>query len=97
MIDGIAIKGTGIISLFQLQKQTPQQLHSNHIGVEKMELLVHESVCWLTMNAGIGSSVKQCAPCPDYQQMQLHVKTIPHEIPSKPWVIVAADVFSIDN
>ena len=36
VIDGIEMKGKKIIIPFQLQKQTLQQLHSNHMGIEKM-------------------------------------------------------------
>ena len=43
-MDGIAMKGKIIIISFQLQKQILQKLHSNHMGIEKMRLLVHESV-----------------------------------------------------
>ena len=44
MIDIIAMKGRIIITGFLLQKQVLKQLHSNHMGFEKMRLLVVESV-----------------------------------------------------
>ena len=42
MTDGKAMKAKRIIILFLLHKQIPQQLHSNHMGIEKMWLLACE-------------------------------------------------------
>ena len=50
MIDGIAMKGKRIIILSLLQKQILQQLHSNHMGIEKMRFLAHESVYLININ-----------------------------------------------
>ena len=44
IIDGISMKGKTIIIPFQLHKQILLQWHNNHIGIEKMRLLVQESV-----------------------------------------------------
>ena len=44
VIDGITMKGKRIIHPFLTQKQTLQQLHSNHMDMEKKRLLAHESV-----------------------------------------------------
>ena len=97
MIDGTVMKGKRIIIPFQLQKQILQQLHSNHMAIEKMKLLVHESVYWLNMNEDIENTMKQCATCPDYQQTQPHEKTILYELPCTPWEVVGADIFSLNN
>ena len=35
MIDGIVMKGERIIISFQLQKQILQQLHNNHMVIER--------------------------------------------------------------
>ena len=49
------------------------------------------------MNVDIENTMKQCATSPDYQQIQPHEKTIPYVIPCKPWEVVGADTFSINN
>ena len=55
MIAGVAMKGKWIITPFKWQKQILDQLHSNHMGIEKFVSL-QESLCavstWmLTQNA----------------------------------------------
>ena len=39
MLDGIILKGRQIIIMKGLQKQVLNQLHNNHMGIEKMRLL----------------------------------------------------------
>ena len=63
MIDGIAIKGKGVIIPSQMQMQVLRQLQSNQMGIEKMRLLAHKSVYWVNMNADIENAVKMfCFP-----------------------------------
>ena len=73
-----------------------QQLHSNHMGIEKIKLQVHELVYWLNMNADIENTFKQCVICLDYQQNN-HMEKIVHELPCKPRKVVGDDIFSINN
>ena len=40
-----------------------EQLHTNHMGIEKMHLLIRESAYWVNMNANIEQTVKQCSTC----------------------------------
>ena len=53
MVNGMVIKGKQIIITPQLQMQMSEQLHSNHMGVEKTKLLACESIYWLNINADI--------------------------------------------
>ena len=69
-IDEIVMKCKRLIIPFQLQKQVLQQLHGNHIGIEKMRLLV----CWLNMNAYIEITMNQYATCLVYQKTQSQEK-----------------------
>ena len=90
--DGIDMKGRRMIITFLLQRQIQQQLHSNHMGIKKMRLLVQELVYWVNMNADIEDTIKQCTTYLEYQQTQPHEKTIPHKVPCRPWEMVGADI-----
>ena len=68
MIDGMPIKGKFIIIPFALQKQILDQLHNNHMGIKKMQLLVRKSLYWINVNIDIEWTVKQCATCLGYEQ-----------------------------
>ena len=60
MINGMAMKNKHIIIPLALQKQILDQFHNNHIGIEKMQLLVRESVYWINMNADTECSQAMC-------------------------------------
>ena len=83
-IDSMAIKGKSVIIPSQLQMQTLRLLNSNHMGIEKTQLLACEPEHWVNMNADIENAVKQCFPCLEYQNTQPQEKTIPYEVPAKP-------------
>ena len=57
VIGGTAIKVKIMIIPFQLQKQILHQLQSNYMGIEKIRLLVCESVYWLNMNTDIENTM----------------------------------------
>ena len=63
LINSIAMKGSRIIIPLLLQRQILDQLHSNHMGIEKMRLLERESVYSVNMNADITNAVKMCSAC----------------------------------
>ena len=92
MIDGIVMKGKRIIIPFHLQKHILQQLHSNHLGIEKTRLLVHGLVYWVNVNADIEKTMKQCATCLDYQKTKPHEKMIMYELLCILWKVVGDDI-----
>ena len=97
IIDGVVMKVKSIIIPCLLQKQIPEQLHSNCIGTEKSCILVRESVNWINMNADYDKTVKQCSTCLEYQCTQPQEAVLNHDILCKPWEIVGADVFLVNN
>ena len=60
VIDGIILKGRCIIMPNSLRQQVHNQLHTNHLGVEKTKLLACECVYWSSINADIEKYIKQC-------------------------------------
>ena len=57
MIAGNWMKVKGIIIPCLLQRQILEQLYSNHMGIEKMRLLVREPVYWVNLNADIEDTI----------------------------------------
>ena len=66
MTDDITMKGKRIMISFLLQRQILQQLLSNHMSIEEMRFLVHESIYWVNKNADIKNIAKQCAISLEY-------------------------------
>ena len=58
VIDGVVMKGRCIIIPTSLKQQVLDQLHTNHMVIEKTKLLTHESVYWADINADIEKHIK---------------------------------------
>ena len=78
---------------FYLIKKILDQLHSNHIRIEKLWLLTRDSVYWINMNPDIDHVVKQYTTCMEYQHTHPQEKALHYEIPCQPWEVLHADVF----
>ena len=81
VIDGVILKGRHIIISDSLKQQVLVQLHTNHMGIEKTELLAHESVFWHNINADIEAYIKVFAKYLEFQQTQPKEKIMHHNIP----------------
>ena len=97
VIDVIILKGRCIIIPNSLRQQVLNQLHTNHMGIDRMKLIAYKCVYWCSINADIEKYTNQCATCLEFQQMEPKEKIIHHDIPLRPWEVVRADVFHFNN
>ena len=97
IIDGVVLKGRYIIIPTSLKQQVLDQLHSNHMGIQKTKLLTRESVYWSDINADIEKYTKSCATCLEFSQTQSKEKIIHHNIPIRPWEVLSTDIFHFNN
>ena len=70
VINGMVLKGRHIIIPTSLKQQVLNQLHFNHMGIEKMKLLAHKCIYCHSININIEKCIKQCTICLEFQQMQ---------------------------
>ena len=63
VIDGVILKGKHIIIPTNLRHKILEQLHTNHIGIEKTKLLACKSVYQPSINAHIDNFIKNCTTC----------------------------------
>ena len=96
-IDGVVIKGRQILTPSSLKQQVLDQLHTNHMGIEKIKLLAWKSVHWADINTNIEKHIKNCTTCLEFQQTQPKEKIILHVIPLRPWEVLRADIFHFNN
>ena len=95
--DSVIMKGRCLIIPKALKQQVLDQLHVNHMGTEKTNLLVHESVYFVNINNDIENYIKNCTMHLTFQQVRPKEKIIHHDIPVRPWDVVGTDMFHINN
>ena len=96
-IDGITMKGRHVIIPEVLKAQMLDQLHINHMGIEKTKLLACKSIYWVNINDDIENFIKKCTTCLTFQQIQPKDKMLHHDIPVRPWDIIVMDMFTLNN
>ena len=91
--DGLLFKGDRIIVPLTLRKEILSRIHEAHLGAEKCKARARGAVFWPGMNGAIEDMVSQCGTCNKYKRSNPREPMIPQEIPDRPWVTVAADIF----
>jgi transposase InsO family protein len=95
--NGLLLKGPQIVIPRNAQEHILQQLHTAHLGQEKTKLLAREIVYWIDINRDIDRLIQGCKICQHYQPSQAAEPLLPHDIPTKPWSVVATDIFQFDG
>ena len=97
VIDGVVMKGRHIIVPVELKQQVLNQLHLNHMDIKKKPTCMRIGLLGLNINSNIEKHVKNCITCLEFQQTQPKEKIIHHEIPLRPWDVLGADIFQLNN
>ena len=69
----------------------------HHMKIKRMWLLVRNSVNLTNMNTDIEHMVNQYTTCLEYQQIQPQERALHCEIPYRPWQIINAEIFMLNN
>ena len=55
------------------------------------------SIYWPGMNADMKDYISRCERCRNFEISNQKETLMPHELPSRPWEKVGADLFSLDG
>ena len=91
------MKGGCTIVPQELRQQVLDQLYLNNMGIEKTKLLICESVYCANINNNIEDHVNNCNTCLEFQQAQPKKKIIHHNTLLRPWEVLGADIFQLNN
>ena len=90
--NGIIFRGQRWVVLSSLCQEVIQKLHSAHMGIEACTRRARDCVC---LNGQIRDYVKARQACQLYAQKQQKESFFSTEVPTRPWSITAADLFSL--
>ena len=95
--NGIFLKETGYWSPNQCRPKHWKKIHYGHQGSDKCKLRAKTCVFWSGINSDRDKIMQQCAICQEPQKSQSAESLMPHEIPVRPWQIVATDIFNLNK
>ena len=75
-----------------MQPNVLEKLHYGHRGSDKCKLRAKTCIFWSGINNDIDRMMQKCAICQELQKSQTAETLMPHEIPARPWQIIATDI-----
>ncbi|KAK3085724.1 hypothetical protein FSP39_007823 [Pinctada imbricata] len=91
--NGLIFKGERIVVPTSIRNDIIERIHDSHIGIQGCLRRARESVYWPNMNLDIEEYISRCGPCNMYTSEQQKEPMISHPIPTRPWQIIACDMF----
>jgi hypothetical protein len=94
-VDGVLYYGNRVIVPVSGRAQVLSWIHEGHLGRDKSKALARASVYWPAMAKDIEALVSKCSTCNSFQRVQQKEPLMPHDVPSRPWQKVGADIFTL--
>ena len=95
--NGILFKGPRVIVPQSLRTKMLARTHSSHQGAEACVRRARDVIFWPGMTAEIKEMANQCTICNEYKHKQQKEPLMTYEIPSRPWKMVAQDLFTCNK
>ena len=96
--DKLIFKGNAVIIPRNLRAAMKAKIHSSHLGIEACLRWAGEYLCWPAMSAEIKEYISACEICRELDTTSQTKETLmSHEVPSRPWEKIAADISTLDG
>ncbi|KAK2549603.1 Uncharacterized protein P5673_029852 [Acropora cervicornis] len=95
--NGVLYKGDRVIVPTALRKDMMKRIHASHQGQQACLRRAKDVLFWPGMSSQIKEAVSNCSLCAEYQRAQPKEPLITPELPSRPWSIVAQDLYSFQG
>ena len=92
-INGLLLKGEKIVIPASLRQNMLQKIHEGHLGMDKCKRRARSCIYWPHMNNHIEQIVRKCEECMKLLPAKPAEPLKTHEVPTKPWVKIASDLF----
>ena len=98
--DGLILKGMCIVIPDKMREDILKQIHEGHLGLNKCQMRVRETVYWPGLNDQLENLILNCQLCLKYSKLKN--KSTPHtalghEVPAVPWSKVATNIFHYES
>ncbi|XP_052777918.1 uncharacterized protein K02A2.6-like [Mya arenaria] len=93
VIDDFLLKGNNVIIPKDLRRMMLDKVYDSHLGIEKCTQRARSVMFWPNMTKDIKNKVLNCPICLEHRNSNVKEPMIPNQIPSRPWEVVATDIF----
>ena len=90
--DGIVVYEDRIIIPTDLRQQMLSWVYEGHLGIDKCKRMAREVMYWPGMSTDIEYLINKCNKCNTYRRAQPPEPLLSHEVPTRPWQKLAADI-----
>ena len=94
---GLIYKGLSVLVPSKIITYIIDKLHTAHAGVEKMRLMVKDTVYWNNMQSDLTEYINSCAQCQEFARSPWKPPSTPRELPQHAWDTVAADLLYVNG
>uniref|UniRef100_A0A8C6KCM5 Gypsy retrotransposon integrase-like protein 1 n=1 Tax=Nothobranchius furzeri TaxID=105023 RepID=A0A8C6KCM5_NOTFU len=77
-----------------LRNNMLERIHTGHVGIERSKQRARAALFWTGMGRDINATVENCFICQERCAANPKEPLIPHQIPERPWQVVASDRFT---
>ena len=94
--DGLIFKANAVVTPKNLRADMKARIHSSHLGAESCLRRARECIYWPGVSAEIKQYISACEICREFDTTsQPNESLMSHEVPSRPWERVGADIFTL--
>ena len=96
--DGLIVKGNAVVIPRNLRTAMKAKIHSSHLSIEACLRRARKCLYWPAMAAEIKEYISACKISRELDTTSKAKETLmSHEVPSRPWEKIAADIFTLDG
>ena len=98
--DGLILKGMQIVIPEKMREDILKQIHEGHLGFNKCQMRVKETVYWPGLNDQLENLILNCQLCLKYSKSKnksTPLTALGHEVSAVPWSKVATDIFHYES
>ena len=95
--DGVLFRGNRVIIPRSMRADTLKKIHQSHIGINGCLRRARECLYWPSMSAEAKNYISRCKTCRSLDQKQQKETIKYHDVPSRPWAKVGADLCSLNG
>ena len=95
--DGLIFRGERLVIPKGLRNEILSELHTGHTGIEGSLRRAREMVYWPGMTNDVREHTQKCETCREFEQSQPKEPLMNHELPSRPWQKVGADLLTLND